>query len=92
MKDLATHVEWGGEAFNPAGQPSPPMGSGHFLRGDTKYDAYCRKMSTLNEAHDAENVRDTEKVSIDVDYYTVEDWGTRGESGRMMTYGGHGPR
>ncbi|XP_062086561.1 uncharacterized protein LOC133792670 [Humulus lupulus] len=92
LKDLATYIDWGGETYSPVGQPGPPMGSGLFLKGDTRYDAYCRKLTTVNEAHDPEDAKNTEKVSIDIDFYLVQDWGFVGKSRRLMTYGGPGPR
>ncbi|XP_062086565.1 protein neprosin-like [Humulus lupulus] len=92
LKDLATYIDWGGETYSPVGQPGPPMGSGLFLKGSTRYDAYCRKLTTINEAHDPEDAKNTEIVSIDTDFYVAKDWGFVGESRRLMTYGGPGPR
>ncbi|XP_062086562.1 uncharacterized protein LOC133792671 [Humulus lupulus] len=92
LKDLATYVEWGGETYSPPGQVGPPMGSGLLLRGDSRYDAYCRVLTTINEAHIQEDAKNTEKVSIDIDFYQVQDHGFIRSFRHVMTYGGPGPR
>ncbi|XP_062080060.1 protein neprosin-like [Humulus lupulus] len=92
LKDLATYIEWGGETYSPIGQPGPPMGSGLFLKKDARYDAYCRALSTINEAYIQEDAKNTEKYSIDIDFYLVQDWGFVPEFRHVMTYGGPGPR
>ncbi|PON75267.1 hypothetical protein TorRG33x02_245570 [Trema orientale] len=90
LKDLATYVEWGGEAYSPPGQPSPPMGSGFFLQGYTKMDAYCRILTTVNEAHEPDDAENTEMFVDDSHSYMVDDWGKRGSARHLMTYGGPG--
>ncbi|KAM6595239.1 hypothetical protein CsatA_005763 [Cannabis sativa] len=93
LKDLATYVEWGGETYSPLGQIGPPMGSGLFLKGNSHYDAYCRVMTTIDEAYNQVDVKNTEISSIDIDFYLVRDWGfVNDDFRRSMTYGGPGPR
>ncbi|XP_030503859.1 protein neprosin-like [Cannabis sativa] len=92
LKDLATYVDWGGETYSPLGQIGPPMGSGLLLKQDTRYDAYCRALTTINEAHIQEDAKHTHISSIDIDFYLVKDWGFKSDFGHLMTYGGPGPR
>uniref|UniRef100_A0A803PXP4 Neprosin PEP catalytic domain-containing protein n=1 Tax=Cannabis sativa TaxID=3483 RepID=A0A803PXP4_CANSA len=93
LKDLATYVEWGGETYSPPGLLGPPMGSGWLLKGNTADDAYCKFLTTINEAHKTEeDATNTLKYSVDVDFYEVEDWGFRSELRHIMTYGGPGPK
>ncbi|KAF4379814.1 hypothetical protein F8388_023831 [Cannabis sativa] len=92
LKDLATYIDWGGETYSPLGQIGPPMGSGLLLKQDTRYDAYCRLLTTINEAHIQEDAKNTKISSIDIDFYLVKDWGFHRGWGHIMTYGGSGPR
>ncbi|KAM6576084.1 hypothetical protein CsatB_027921 [Cannabis sativa] len=92
LKDLATYIDWGGETYSPLGQIGPPMGSGLLLKQDTRYDAYCRALTIINEAHIREDAKNTKISSIDIDFYLVKDWGFRRNFGHLMTYGGSGPR
>ncbi|EXB38451.1 hypothetical protein L484_022351 [Morus notabilis] len=92
LKDLATYVDWGGEAYSPLGQHGPEMGAGDYLDGDTNKDAFCKLVTTVNEAHNPEDAQNTETFSDDIRYYQVDDWGVRGQSGHVMTFGGPGPQ
>ncbi|XP_060964941.1 protein neprosin-like [Cannabis sativa] len=92
LKDLATYIDWGGETYSPLGQIGPPMGSGLLLKQDTRYDAYCRELTTINEGHIQEDAKNTKISSIDIDFYLVKDWGFHRDFGHVMTYGGPGPR
>ncbi|KAM6576088.1 hypothetical protein CsatB_027925 [Cannabis sativa] len=92
LKDLATYIDWGGETYSPLGQIGPPMGSGLLLKQDTRYDAYCRQLTTINEAHIQEVAKNTKISSIDIDFYLVKDLGFHGDFGHIMIYGGPGPR
>ncbi|XP_075111561.1 protein neprosin-like [Nicotiana tabacum] len=49
LKSFATNVEWGGVLYSPSGVPGPPMGSGLFPIGNTGHEAYCRKITILND-------------------------------------------
>ncbi|XP_024017028.1 uncharacterized protein LOC21405166 [Morus notabilis] len=91
LKDLATYIEWGGEAYSVPGQPGPPMGSGEFLFGDTSQDAFCRQATTVDEAHEPQDAENTQTFADDTGSYNVHDWGIRGEFGHLMTFGGPGP-
>ncbi|KAM6578807.1 hypothetical protein CsatB_030644 [Cannabis sativa] len=92
LKDLATYIDWGGETYSPLGQIGPPMGSGLLLKQDTRYDAFCRFLTTINEGHIQEDAKNTKISSIDIDFYLVKDWGFHRNFGHVMTYGGPGPR
>ena len=90
LKGLATDVEWGGEAYSPPGQPSPPMRSGFSPVNDTYYDAYCRVLTTINDDHDPDDAENTEEFADDTNLYKVHDWGNVGSFRRLMSYGGAG--
>ncbi|XP_075641984.1 protein neprosin-like [Castanea sativa] len=93
LGDGANYVEWGGEVFSPPGVPSPPMGSGYSakLNEDTRYDAYCRQIKTINETDYVVNAVDTEVFS-DIVQYEVLDKGIFGRADvqHMVLFGGLG--
>ncbi|WMV43870.1 hypothetical protein MTR67_037255 [Solanum verrucosum] len=60
LRGFADNIEWGGVAYSPPGVPKPPMGSGIFPVGNTD-DAYCRRLSVLND----------DGATIDVDRTTI---------------------
>ncbi|POO01259.1 hypothetical protein TorRG33x02_030130 [Trema orientale] len=90
LTDLATYMEWGGEAYSPPGQPSPPMGNSFFPSGDESLDAFCEHITTINEAHDPVDAENTEEFTDDVRLYKVDDWGIRGKAGHVFGFGGPG--
>ena len=59
-----TQVEWGGETFSPPDVPGPGMGSGHAIKLDTIYDAFCAlahikvNNSIINPPGDLEDLDD----------------------------------
>ncbi|KAK9985105.1 hypothetical protein SO802_034630 [Lithocarpus litseifolius] len=93
LGDGANYVYWGGEIFSPPGVPSPPMGSGYGakLDEDTRYDAYCRKIKTINETDYVVNAVDTRSFS-DIVQYEVIDEGIVGvaEIQHIILFGGLG--
>ncbi|XP_050264270.1 uncharacterized protein LOC126708524 [Quercus robur] len=91
LGDGANYVEWGGEVFSPPGVPSPPMGSGYSerLKENTKYDAYCRQIKTINETDYVLNAVDTESFS-DIVQYQVIDEGRVGADQHLVLFGGVG--
>ncbi|KAL4601879.1 hypothetical protein ACB092_10G013700 [Castanea dentata] len=91
LGDSANYVEWGGEVFSPPGVPSPPMGSGYSerLEENTKYDAYCRQIKTINETDYVVNAVDTESFS-DIVQYQVIDEGRVGADQHLVLFGGVG--
>ncbi|XP_075641985.1 protein neprosin-like [Castanea sativa] len=91
LGDGANYVEWGGEVFSPPGVPSPPMGSGYSerLEENTKYDACCRKIKTINEIDYVVNAVDTESFS-DIVQYQVIDEGRVGADQHLVLFGGVG--
>ncbi|KAK7839459.1 hypothetical protein CFP56_018020 [Quercus suber] len=93
LGDGANYVEWGGEVFSPPGVPSPPMGSAYSarLQEDTKYDAYCRQIKTINETDYVVDAVDTEEFS-DIVQYQVHDEGLTGAADfqHLVLFGGLG--
>ncbi|XP_075641970.1 uncharacterized protein LOC142613492 [Castanea sativa] len=91
LGDGANYVEWGGEVFSPPDVPSPPMGSGYSerLEENTKYDAYCRQIKTINETEYVVNAADTENFS-DIVQYQVIDEGRVGADQHLVLFGGVG--
>nr|XP_023906659.1 uncharacterized protein LOC112018365 [Quercus suber] len=75
LGDGANYVEWGGEVFSPPGVPIPPMGSGYSerLKENTKYDAYCRQIKTINETDSVVNAVDAESFSDIVQYQVIDE-------------------
>ncbi|XP_075641964.1 protein neprosin-like [Castanea sativa] len=92
LGDGANYVEWGGEVFSPPDVPSPPMGSDRNLQQDIKYDAYCKKIKTINETDYVVNAVDTEKLSDIKPYYDVFDEGITGSADfqHLILFGGVG--
>ncbi|KAL3738114.1 hypothetical protein ACJRO7_019619 [Eucalyptus globulus] len=87
LRDLATHVEWGGLVYSPLDIPSPPMG-----RATEPHDeASCWDMTTINGNHETEAAGDTETYVDQDKYYGVEDLGHQDAPlHRAMKYGGAG--
>ncbi|CAN4077755.1 unnamed protein product [Withania somnifera] len=48
LAGFATTVSWGGVAYSPPNVAKPPMGSSFFPIKNSGYDAYCKKIATLN--------------------------------------------
>ncbi|KAF4379810.1 hypothetical protein F8388_023827 [Cannabis sativa] len=57
------------------------------FKQDTCYDAYCRALTIINEAHIREDAKNTKISSIDIDFYLVKDWGFRRDFRHLRTYG-----
>ena len=65
------------------------MGSGFFPIGESYYDAYCRVLTTINEAHDPDDAENTEVFVDDTSLYKVLDYGNVYYYFRhLMMYGG----
>ncbi|KAI8569374.1 hypothetical protein RHMOL_Rhmol02G0273800 [Rhododendron molle] len=90
LRDLANHVEWGGETFAPPGKAAPPMGSGLLPFGTTRVDAHFKFVSVLNEYRQAVDVENTEEFTDDYNLYRVRDQGIGRNLGRYFVYGGPG--
>ncbi|XP_060967257.1 protein neprosin-like [Cannabis sativa] len=86
--DLASYMEWGGEAYSPPGQPNPEMGNGFRTTGDQKKDSFIEQMTTVDESH-KQVIFDNAEVFIDAKkLYSVDDWKIRGDHGHVMSFGG----
>ncbi|KAM3263375.1 hypothetical protein P3L10_000369 [Capsicum annuum] len=48
LAGFATTVSWGGVTYSPQNVAEPPMGSSFFPVRNSRYDAYCKKIATLN--------------------------------------------
>ncbi|KAK9265591.1 hypothetical protein L1049_012602 [Liquidambar formosana] len=79
LANPASSVEWGGELYSPPGQPGPQMGSGFVPIEDTRYDAFCRQISTFNENRQAVDAVDTESFAEGTGNYVVKDEGNVGD-------------
>jgi hypothetical protein len=69
------------------------MGSGANLAGDTRYDAYCRKIKIIDENDNVVNAVDTETFQdLDFKQYGVKDEGDTGkpELQHLVLFGGPG--
>ncbi|PON76817.1 hypothetical protein PanWU01x14_031370 [Parasponia andersonii] len=93
LKDLATYLDWGGEANVLAGQAGPHMGVGQFPIENIYYDAFCMRITTINEAHETVDAKDTEEFTTNADFYRVKDYKNGGQELRhVVLFGGPGPR
>ncbi|XP_028068590.1 uncharacterized protein LOC114271179 [Camellia sinensis] len=90
LANLASHAEWGGEAFSPPGTPKPAMGGGHFLIEDTRYDAYFRNIALKSPSGGDINPQ-TYEFTNSRKLYEVKDEGYQGALfGHLVLYGGPG--
>nr|XP_016457079.1 PREDICTED: uncharacterized protein LOC107780970 [Nicotiana tabacum] len=91
LNDFASTIEWGGVVYSPPGVLEPPMGSSFFPIGDTRYDAYCRNIGTIDD-----NGQETEAGNLipymtNPDLYKVVDASSEGSSFKhSVFYGGPG--
>lgn len=72
--------------FSPPGTPSPDMGSGFPLVGDTKYDAFLRNVEVVNAVGKNINVYNLETF-VDTRKYGVVDLENT-KLGHLVLYGG----
>ena len=87
LGNTATQAEWGGEVFGPPHVPLPGMGSGHPLRINTKYDAFCGR------AHIVVNntiINPPKDLALLFDFYDVDNRNVGGAPGYLIFYGGSG--
>ncbi|KAG5563129.1 hypothetical protein RHGRI_005771 [Rhododendron griersonianum] len=87
LADLASYAEWGGEVFYPPGTPTPVMGSGFCLVGNTKYDAFLRNVEVINAAGKNINVYKLQTFVDDTRKYGVVDL-EQTKLGHLVLYGG----
>ncbi|KAE9452102.1 hypothetical protein C3L33_16006, partial [Rhododendron williamsianum] len=87
LANPATYVEWGGMVYSPPGTPTPEMGSGHFLKLDTKYDAYFRNIQVFNDLGRNVDEFNTDTFN-DIGVYDVVDKKNAQNFGHLVLYGG----
>ncbi|XP_038687463.1 uncharacterized protein LOC119986841 [Tripterygium wilfordii] len=91
LKKVANYVEWGGKVYSPRDVPSPPMGAGRRVLGQTFRDAYCSRVATVNESFVIVKATETSTYADIPDYYKVYDEGFYGHFyGHLIFYGGQG--
>ncbi|KAG5563137.1 hypothetical protein RHGRI_005779 [Rhododendron griersonianum] len=87
LANPASYVEWGGMVYSPPGTPTSEMGSGHFLKQDTKYDAYFRNIQVFNNLGRNVDEFNTETFN-DIGVYDVVDKKNAQNFGHLVLYGG----
>nr|XP_033510448.1 uncharacterized protein LOC104090212 [Nicotiana tomentosiformis] len=92
LKSFATNVEWGGVVYSPTGVPGPPMDSGLLPIGNTGHEAYCRKITVLNNKGETIDEDKTTAYADNPDLYKVVDiphW-QAAKRQHFVLYGGPG--
>nr|XP_009609723.1 uncharacterized protein LOC104103515 [Nicotiana tomentosiformis] len=92
LKSFATNVEWGGVVYSSSSVPGPPMGSGLFPIGNTGHEAYCRKITVLNDKGETIDEDKTTAYADNPNLYKVVDiphW-QAAERQHFVLYGGPG--
>ncbi|XP_060965733.1 protein neprosin-like [Cannabis sativa] len=84
----SNHVEWGGEAYTPPGQKATQMGNSFRPKGDSRFEAYMKQITTIDESHKQVIATNTETFVDDKHLYGILDWGMEGIHGHVMSYGG----
>ncbi|XP_075107076.1 protein neprosin-like [Nicotiana tabacum] len=92
LKSFATNVEWGGVVYSSSSVHGPPMGSGLFPIGNTGHEAYCRKITVLNDKGETIDEDKTTAYADNPNLYKVVDiphW-QAAERQHFVLYGGPG--
>ncbi|XP_058204013.1 protein neprosin-like [Rhododendron vialii] len=88
LANLANYVDWGGHVYTPLGTGfTPEMGTGHFLKTDGRYDAFCRNTQVINEYDQNVDEFNTETFH-DIGLYEVVDLKNARKYGHVAVYGG----
>ncbi|POO01262.1 hypothetical protein TorRG33x02_030160 [Trema orientale] len=94
LNDLATYLDWGGEAYSPPNESGlPQMGSGFILSGSVYEDSFCEQITTINEAHDPVDAGDTEVIgneNVTLPYGVRDYPDTGGDLRHLVSFGGPG--
>nr|XP_016475940.1 PREDICTED: uncharacterized protein LOC107797554 [Nicotiana tabacum] len=92
LKSFATNVEWGGVVYSPTGVPGPPMDSGLLPIGNTGHEAYCRRITVLNNKGETIDEDKTTAYADNPNLYKVVDiphW-QAAKRQHFVLYGGPG--
>ncbi|KAG5563142.1 hypothetical protein RHGRI_005783 [Rhododendron griersonianum] len=87
LANSASYVEWGGKVYSSPGTSAPAMGSGHFLKRNTKYDAYFRNIQVFNDFGQNVDEFNTDTFN-DIGLYDVADIKKAQSFGHLVLYGG----
>ncbi|KAL6348862.1 hypothetical protein AAG906_033518 [Vitis piasezkii] len=88
LGSTATGAEWGGEVFSPPNVPSPGMGSGHMIKLDTNYDAFCAQANIVVNNTIIKPPRDLEQFSDNFNFHITNKGDVGGDPGYLILYGG----
>ena len=88
LGSTATGAEWGGEVFSPPNVPSPGMGSGHRLKLDTNYDAFCAQANIVVNNTIIKPPRDLEQFADNFNFDITNKGDVGGDPGYLILYGG----
>ena len=81
-------AEWGGEVFSPPNVPSPGMGSGHRIKLDTNYDAFCAQANIVVNNTIIKPPRDLEQFADNFNFDITNKGDVGGDPGYLILYGG----
>ncbi|CBI34704.3 unnamed protein product, partial [Vitis vinifera] len=88
LGSTATGAEWGGEVFSPSNVPSPGMGSGHRIKLDTNYDAFCAQANIVVNNTIIKPPRDLEQFADNFNFNITNKGDVGGDPGYLILYGG----
>lgn len=88
LGSTATGAEWGGEVFSPPNVPSPGMGSGHEIKLNTNYDAFCAQANIVVNNTIIKPPRDLEQFSNNFNFDITNKGDVGGDPGYLILYGG----
>ncbi|RVW16251.1 hypothetical protein CK203_067785 [Vitis vinifera] len=88
LGSTATGAEWGGEVFSPPNVPSPGMGSGHEIKLNTNYDAFCAQANIVVNNTIIKPPRDLEQFSDNFNFHITNKGDVGGDPGYLILYGG----
>ncbi|XP_034707310.1 uncharacterized protein LOC117930740 [Vitis riparia] len=88
LGSTATGAEWGGEVFSPPNVPSPGMGSGHRIKLDTNYDAFCAQANIVVNNTIIKPPRDLEQFADNLNFDITNKGDVGGDPGYLILYGG----
>ncbi|KAF4385211.1 hypothetical protein G4B88_026494 [Cannabis sativa] len=85
--NLASYIEWSGEAYSLLGQPNPEMGNRFLtIEDQKKKDSFIEQMTTIEESH-IQIIFDNAEVFSDAkNLYSVDDWKIRSGYGHIMSF------
>ncbi|XP_075086331.1 protein neprosin-like [Nicotiana tabacum] len=89
LNEFASTIDWGRVVYSLPGILEPPMGSSFFPIGDTRYDAYCRNIGTIDDNGQETETGNLMPYMTNPDLYKVVDAPNDGSSFKhSVFYGG----